>query len=377
MPIRIFRFVFFGLVIFSCRHQDSYQENVKLRIDAGQLFSSVQLSSYSEFDCFAINVVGSGISSQDPTLSPSDLLSDLISGSSACTYPGQVSIFPVDDDSPGTPIILNTRVPVGDNRVFQILGLIAEEGNSLDCNRLDSSSLGTEGEGGQVEVYLLGQTVANVSANQSSLQTVRLLAEFGDGIFDRADCGDTSDPIAPTASSLIGVWKAGACTTTPINNFGISSIVSQEITLTFSQPSEALLLDVTVDNYSDSTCTTAHSSVSYSYYDVSIGNFLKRDSSDRSIYGISYFVSAINLTSTTGSGADSEWQGLCNSPLSFGDLSTECSSVFASTSSQRFDVFNLSSAADQLRVGTRLFDGVASESLQQDLEVDENLFVKQ
>jgi hypothetical protein len=120
-------------------------------------------TSASEFDCLAVNVMGSDIAARKPKANQPSFETILAGG--FCSYPGILSEL-VAPNASGT-ITLKAAVPVGTQRVVQVLGIVNPNGcaNTAAGGDLeDVLSTGVSSKG-TTAVYELGRAIANTTSN--------------------------------------------------------------------------------------------------------------------------------------------------------------------------------------------------------------------
>lgn len=137
----LFAFCMVGLIGFSCGPDQSRESNapfstIKIFIGdhAQLLFDGLRAlpsnysppSSVSGFNCLAVNVMGKDIPSQSKNDSVDTILTNLLNGSSYCSYPGVIGFADASDNS------VTLQIPAGAKRVIQMVG-ISDLYNSKIC----------------------------------------------------------------------------------------------------------------------------------------------------------------------------------------------------------------------------------------------------
>jgi N-acetylneuraminic acid mutarotase len=163
----------------------------------------------SAFECYAINVVGSGIADTSPNPSSSAMnLSALMAGTTSCAYRGVIS-NPFRFSTGASEITVDLQVPPGSGRVIQLIGIT----NAAYCgsNFLSDDSAGAY-ELGHVVADLFGDTTVAIPITYTASETRRV------------DCGSSSSAATLVPSIAAVTVTNGAATNSTTFNLTYSGV---------------------------------------------------------------------------------------------------------------------------------------------------------
>lgn len=145
-------------------------------------------TSASEFDCLAVNVMGSDIAARKPKANQPSFETILAGG--FCSYPGILSELVAPNTS--STITMKAVVPVGTQRVVQVLGIVNPNGcanTAAGSDLEDVLSTGVSSKG-TTAVYELGRAIANTTSNV----TVNITNAYDPANPKDVTCGATNSP---------------------------------------------------------------------------------------------------------------------------------------------------------------------------------------
>ncbi|MBI4924314.1 MAG: hypothetical protein HY843_00190 [Bdellovibrio sp.] len=139
----------------------SYSSKTDLVLPEPKLYSSSAFpETASQFDCLAVNVMGSGVVSNSDK-NPDSFMPDLLAGK-FCSYSG-ITSAPFAQSS--SEIKVDLKVPSGKDRIIQVLGIL-NQGKNL-CNQASSLGQMVELTGSYEIAFELGRAQVNLFSNQT------------------------------------------------------------------------------------------------------------------------------------------------------------------------------------------------------------------
>lgn len=336
------RFLGMTLCVLGILGCSSESRSVTLRIDPRTLQA---IEEWTDFYCVGINVVGENIESQLASLDASVLLGPLLSGQSACSYPG---VFEAINNplSTAAQIDFLANIPKGNSRIIQIFG-IDDADESAECSLLTAADIFDEAEGDRFSTYLIGTKIVDILSEDDVVVDVSLPTS---GALSKMDCNDEGDGLSEPG--IDGTFSI--CTSNP-SDFITYSSVTTPTSQSFKFAGSGTSAKVTVDAFasvSDCSGNFAYR-IEYNYENVAVGDLVSVDASSRNLYELDFTVLSIYLT------ADSTWiaewssPSICNQAMNSGtayDVTGACG-LFPPAQASLFDIVAKSGAS--LYFGTK------------------------